>query len=79
MVLVVVELFESGISDMERIIHTVETFGIKVAMCVKKYDVNFDHIRKIMRIFAKNKDFNLWAGFHLTPTPQEAWMAGNQL
>lgn len=47
MVLVVAEPSVSGISDMERIIHTAANFGIKIAVCVNKYDTNIDLAKKI--------------------------------
>ena len=46
-VLVVAEPSVSGMSDMERIIHTAKNFGIKIAVCVNKYDTNIDLAKKI--------------------------------
>jgi MinD superfamily P-loop ATPase len=40
MVLIVAEPSVSGISDMERIVKTAETFRTKTAVCVNKADVN---------------------------------------
>ena len=39
-VLIVAEPSVSGISDMERIIHTAVTFGSQIAVCINKYDTN---------------------------------------
>lgn len=40
MVLIVAEPSISGISDMERIIKTAETFQTKIGVCINKYDTN---------------------------------------
>ena len=40
MVLIVAEPSLSGISDMERIVKTAESFHVKTAVCVNKADVN---------------------------------------
>ena len=42
MVLIVAEPSISGISDMERIIKTARQFQTKIAVCINKYDTNFD-------------------------------------
>jgi MinD superfamily P-loop ATPase len=47
MVLIVAEPSLSGISDMERIIKTAETFQVKVAVCINKYDTNLENTEKI--------------------------------
>lgn len=47
MVLIVAEPSVSGMSDMERILHTAKNFGIKIAVCVNKYDVNMNLTKKI--------------------------------
>jgi MinD superfamily P-loop ATPase len=49
MVLVVAEPSVSGISDMERILTTADKFGVKAAVCVNKYDINFTVIEQIIR------------------------------
>lgn len=40
MVLIVAEPSVSGISDMERIIKTAKSFGVRLAVCINKYDIN---------------------------------------
>lgn len=47
MVLIVTEPSISGISDMERIIKTAETFRIKIGVCINKYDTNPANTEKI--------------------------------
>jgi MinD superfamily P-loop ATPase len=47
MVLIVAEPSLSGMSDMERIIHTAQKFNIKIVICINKYDTNIDKSIKI--------------------------------
>lgn len=47
MVLIVTEPSISGISDMERIIKTAETFKPKIAVCINKYDNNIKNTSRI--------------------------------
>ncbi|MGI6037850.1 MAG: ATP-binding protein [Limnochordia bacterium] len=47
MVLIVAEPSLSSISDLQRIIETAATFGIKAAVCVNKYDTNMENTEKI--------------------------------
>lgn len=47
MVLIVAEPSVSGISDMERIIITAIRFQTKIAVCINKYDLNFEKTREI--------------------------------
>ncbi len=47
MVLIVTEPSISGISDMERIIKTAETFRTKISVCINKYDTNLANTEKI--------------------------------
>ncbi len=47
MVLVVAEPSLSGISDMERILKTAETLGVKTAVCVNKADTNSSKSQEI--------------------------------
>ena len=47
MVLIVAEPSISGMSDMERIIDTAMKFGVKIAVCVNKYDVNRERTQAI--------------------------------
>ncbi|PKM51219.1 MAG: ATPase [Firmicutes bacterium HGW-Firmicutes-7] len=54
MVLVVAEPSISGISDMERIIHTAEKFQTRVAVCINKYDTNVENTEKIERFCMDN-------------------------
>ncbi|HOJ12823.1 MAG TPA: ATP-binding protein [Clostridiales bacterium] len=55
MVLIVAEPSISGISDMERIIKTAEKFGIKIAICVNKFDTNLVNTEKI-EFFCKGQE-----------------------
>jgi len=50
MVLVVTEPSISGISDMERIVQTADKFGIKIAVCINKYDTNIPNTEKIEQL-----------------------------
>ncbi|MBP3585811.1 MAG: 4Fe-4S binding protein, partial [Peptococcaceae bacterium] len=45
--LIVAEPSVSGISDLERIIHTAEIFHVIPAVCVNKYDTNIENTDKI--------------------------------
>jgi MinD superfamily P-loop ATPase len=54
MVLVVAEPSISGISDMQRIIHTAARFGVKIAVCINKYDNNLENTAKIERYCQEN-------------------------
>jgi MinD superfamily P-loop ATPase len=47
MVLIVTEPSVSGITDMERIIKTAAGFGVKIAICINKYDTNLANTEKI--------------------------------
>ena len=64
MVLIVAEPSISGISDMERIIKTAETFRTKIAVCINKHDTNPANTEKIEK-FCK-KACRLQEGYHLT-------------
>ena len=55
MVLIVAEPSISGISDMERIIKTAETFRTKIGVCINKHDTNPANTEKIEE-FCKEKD-----------------------
>ena len=46
-VLIVAEPSISGISDMERIIKTASGFGVKIVVCINKYDTNKINAQKI--------------------------------
>lgn len=54
MVLIVAEPSISGISDMERIIKTAETFRTKIGVCINKHDTNPANTEKIEE-FCKEK------------------------
>jgi MinD superfamily P-loop ATPase len=54
MVLIVAEPSLSGISDMERIIDTAKKFGVKIAVCVNKYDTNLKNTEKIESFCREN-------------------------
>ena len=47
MALIVAEPSVSGISDLERIIHTAEIFQVIPVVCVNKYDTNVENTEKI--------------------------------
>jgi len=47
LVLVVAEPSGSGISDLERLIKTAETFQTSLAVCVNKYDISPRHTAEI--------------------------------
>ena len=47
MVLIVAEPSISGISDMRRAVDIAVKFGIKIAVCINKYDLNIDLTEKI--------------------------------
>lgn len=55
MVLIVAEPSLSGISDMERIIKTGKQFGVKMAVCVNKYDTHPENTEKI-KAFCQDRD-----------------------
>jgi MinD superfamily P-loop ATPase len=58
MVLIVAEPSISGISDMERIIKTAETFRTKIGVCINKHDTNPANTEKIVK-FCKEKGLPL--------------------
>lgn len=47
MVLIVAEPSISGIQDMERIVATAQRFGVKIGICVNKYDTNLEKTQSI--------------------------------
>lgn len=55
MVLIVAEPSISGISDMTRIIDTAAKFGVKISVCINKYDTNLKITEKIEDFCAENK------------------------
>lgn len=55
MVLVVAEPSISGISDMIRVIEVAQSFGVKIAVCVNKYDTNKEKTREIIDYCDRNK------------------------
>ena len=55
LVLIVAEPSVSGISDMERIIKTAQTFHTKTVVCVNKYDTNLKKTEAIMA-YCKEQD-----------------------
>lgn len=58
MVLVVAEPSVSGISDMERIIKTAETFHTKICVCINKHDINPANTQRIEE-FCREKSLPL--------------------
>ncbi len=55
MVLIVAEPSVSGISDMERIINTAAKFGARIAVCINKYDINYENSERIEMFCKDNK------------------------
>jgi MinD superfamily P-loop ATPase len=55
MVLVVAEPSISGISDMVRIINTAANFGVRIAVCINKYDTNTENSEKIESFCKENR------------------------
>lgn len=55
MVLVVTEPSISGISDMVRVIEVSQSFGVKIAVCINKYDTNKEKTREIIDYCDRNK------------------------
>lgn len=53
LVLVVAEPSRSGISDLKRLVQTAETFGMKLAVCVNKWDVSPENTQAIQEFCAK--------------------------
>ena len=47
MALIVAEPSVSGISDLERIVHTAEIFQVLTVVCVNKFDTNVENTDKI--------------------------------
>lgn len=48
MALIVTEPTLSGINDLKRIVKTARYFGVRMAVCVNKFDVNEDNTQKIV-------------------------------
>lgn len=48
MVLIVAEPSVSGISDMERVIEVAKSFGVKIAVCINKFDTNKEKTKEIL-------------------------------
>lgn len=55
LVLVVAEPSRSGISDLQRLVKTVRTFGAKLAVCVNKWDVSPENTQTI-RAYCQQED-----------------------
>ena len=53
LVLVVAEPSRSGLSDLERLVKTAETFQTKLAVCVNKWDVSPEYTRAIQEFCEK--------------------------
>lgn len=54
MVLIVTEPSLSGISDLDRIVKTAAHFGVSIAVCVNKYDINRENTDRIADYCSKN-------------------------
>lgn len=74
MVLIITEPSISGISDMERIIRTAETFQIQIGVCVNKYDTNCENTDSIKK-FCTDKGIPYMGGI---PFDAEAVKAVNK-
>ena len=47
LVLLVAEPSKSGLSDLKRVVKTIEIFKVPVAVCINKYDVNLEYTEQI--------------------------------
>ncbi|GAF78636.1 unnamed protein product, partial [marine sediment metagenome] len=56
--LIVTEPTLSAISDFKKVYEVAKIFGIKVFVCINKYDLNLDNTREI-EDFSKNNDIEL--------------------
>lgn len=78
LVLVVAEPSRSGLSDLERLVKTAETFQTKLAVCVNKWDVSPEYTRAIQE-FCVEKGIPLPEPFPMTTmrqrpsTREKAW------
>lgn len=54
LVLVVAEPSQSGISDLKRLVKTVESFQAKLAVCVNKYDTSVESTKEIVAFCSGN-------------------------
>lgn len=78
MVLITVEPSVSGISDMERILHTAEIFHTKIAVCINKYDTNLNHTAEI-EDFCKRKGYPLVGKIPYDPEAVRAVNSGKTM
>ena len=74
MVLIVAEPSLSGISDMERIVKTAETFQVKIGVCINKYDLSPEKAEQIVN-FCRGRALPLTGKI---PFDREAVRAVNQ-
>ncbi len=75
LVLVVAEPSGSGISDLERLCRTAETFQAKLAVCVNKYDVSPEHAEAI-EVFCREQGLPFAGRIPYDPLAVEAVNAG---
>jgi len=73
--LIVTEPTVSGIHDLERILGVANHFGILSVVCINKYDLNEDNIKKIERHCQKNK-VKVVGKISFDPIVTEAMVAG---
>lgn len=78
MVLIVAEPSISGISDMERIIKTAETFGMKIGVCINKYDTNPANTEKI-EAFCRTKNLPFTGRIPFDPEAVNAINSGQTI
>lgn len=71
MVLIVAEPSISGIQDMERIVATAERFGVKIGMCINKYDTNYEKTEEI-KDYCRKKSLSLLGIIPYDPMAVEA-------
>ena len=78
LVLIVAEPSLSGLSDLKRIVRTVQTFHIPMAICVNKYDIDLDRTRDITE-FSKTKDIPFVGTIPFDPDVIRAVNAGQSI
>ncbi|MHB1454613.1 MAG: ATP-binding protein [Saccharofermentanales bacterium] len=78
MVLVVAEPSISGISDMERIIRTADTFQVEMAVCVNKFDISLVNTERIEE-FCRNRQIPFVGRIPFDPEAVKAINSGKTI
>ena len=78
LVLVVAEPSRSGISDLQRLVKTVRTFGAKLAVCVNKWDVSPENTQAI-RAYCQQEDITFTGVIPYDKAASSAINAGKSL